>query len=665
MKHLPFREVHVDFHTSEHIRDIGRDFDKRRFQQALRTGHVDAVTLFAKCHHGWLYYPSPRFPSHPHLSRNLLGEMLEACREIGVATQIYLSAGWDEAAARAHPEWRAQDKYPWPAVTEPPFTPLCFNTGYLDYLVEQVKEVLTLFPADGLSMDICIERLCVCEKCRADLKARGLDPDRDEEVAVLAKEVYRRYYTAINQAAKGIQPDIQIYHNGYVTRGRRDLIDANDYYQIEALPTGGWGYDLFPLTAAYASQFPRDMLAMTGKFHTHWGEFGGYKTANALLYETALALACGARCSIGDQMHPLGFPDEATYRLIGEAYARVKDREPWCTGAERIADVGLLSEEALSGAYNPPADVGANRLLLEGHYLYRVLDRESSFDGLKVILLPDTVRLDEALTARLRRFVQSGGRLLATGAAGVFQGEMAFDFGCRYRGESPYSPTYLELDFSPDFPSATVVVYGKRHRLEAAEDAVLGWGLDPYFNRTAEHYCSHQHAPADYASRSPGITEGKDGLYAGWELFSEYRNFGSITTKKAVLALLDRLLKGQKRLETDLPAQGIVTLTRQTEENRYVAHLLYASPVRRGGRIPASKNENIEVIEDILPIYDVSVTVRTPEPVTRVTLVPEGQELPFVRQGDSVSFTIPRLWCHTMVSLDYDSTEAGPGENGG
>jgi hypothetical protein len=43
---------------------------------------------------------------------------------------------------------------------------------------------------------------------------------------------------------------------------------------------------------------------MTGKFHTTWGEFGGFKRPNALRYECAAMLAFGSKCSIGDQLHP-------------------------------------------------------------------------------------------------------------------------------------------------------------------------------------------------------------------------------------------------------------------------------------------------------------------------------------------------------------------------
>jgi hypothetical protein len=60
---------------------------------------------------------------------------------------------------------------------------------------------------------------------------------------------------------------------------------------------------------------PSTSLGMTGKFHTTWGEFGGFKHPNALRYECAAMLAYGAKCSVGDQLHPLGRMDESTYVL--------------------------------------------------------------------------------------------------------------------------------------------------------------------------------------------------------------------------------------------------------------------------------------------------------------------------------------------------------------
>ena len=53
---LRCRQVHLDFHTSPHIEGVGAAFDPDHFAATLAAAHVDSVTCFARCHHGWIYY---------------------------------------------------------------------------------------------------------------------------------------------------------------------------------------------------------------------------------------------------------------------------------------------------------------------------------------------------------------------------------------------------------------------------------------------------------------------------------------------------------------------------------------------------------------------------------------------------------------------------------
>src|SRR4028118_435864 len=107
---LPTRQIHLDFHTSEHIPGVGARFDRKQFQKALQAGKVNSITLFAKCHHSWSYYPTEVGRQHPHLALDLLGEQITACREIGVRCPIYYTVGWSANDAAAHPERCVRDK---------------------------------------------------------------------------------------------------------------------------------------------------------------------------------------------------------------------------------------------------------------------------------------------------------------------------------------------------------------------------------------------------------------------------------------------------------------------------------------------------------------------------------------------------------------------------
>ncbi len=108
MQELNFRQIHLDFHTSEVIPGIGADFDPEEFAATLDKARVNSVTTFARCHHGYLYYQSKAHPEriHPQLARpNLLPEQIEACHKRGIRVPIYTTVQWDEYTADRNRDW--------------------------------------------------------------------------------------------------------------------------------------------------------------------------------------------------------------------------------------------------------------------------------------------------------------------------------------------------------------------------------------------------------------------------------------------------------------------------------------------------------------------------------------------------------------------------------
>ncbi|NBC70114.1 alpha-amylase family protein [Paenibacillus sacheonensis] len=698
---MRFRQVHLDFHTSEAIGRIGSRFSKEQFQSMLREGRVDSITVFSKCHHGWAYHPSKANETHPELTFDLLGAMIGAAHEIDVNVPVYISAGLDEKVTRRHPEWLIRGKNESTTWAKDFMTPgyhrLCMNTPYLDVLVAQIEEVAQNYDADGIFLDIVGVVPCYCQSCVAAIRAEGGDPRDDDAMLNLWERTYANYAARTNEAVHKHKPGLPVFHNGgHIRRGRRDLAHFNTHLELESLPTGGWGYDHFPLSARYAQTLGLDYLGMTGKFHTSWGEFGGYKHPNALRYETALSIANGARCSIGDQLHPEGLMDEATYALIGAAYSELEAKEAWCSGVKAFSDIALLSNEALHpntdeahGSTSGKSDTGAVRMLLEGKFLFDVVDLEADFGAYKVLILPDHVRIDGPLQGKIAAFLQGGGKLLASGESGLrldggpgsdgkdagagaasgtgtraaaasaqsrpdassvdtaaALGGFAWDLGASHVGPSAYKPSFFRPEFSiAGLPAASFVTYADAQEVELANGGLsLGARENSYFNRDIFTFCSHQHTPSTGQQAGPGITEGRDGIYIAWNVFEDYASKGSLALKETVVYALNRLLP-EKTLTTSLPAQGIVTLQKQEEQDRWVQHLLYAAPVTRG--------ENIQIIEDLTPIRNTAVTVRADRPVQAAYLAPSGEPLPFEQADGVVGYVVPEFTCHAMVVLQF------------
>ena len=652
---MRFRQVHLDFHTGDRIPGVGSGFVKKQFQEALQLGCVDSITVFSKCHHGWAYHPSKANEMHPSLTFDLLGAQIEAAHEIGVKTPVYLSVGFDEKIAQSHSQWLRRREPDYVSdFSVPKYHEFCLNTPYLDILLEQVREVCENYDADGIFLDIVGVKVCYCDTCTAQLRREGKDPADPAAVLALAERVYANFTGRVRETIDSVKPGLPLFFNaGHIPRGRRDLARMNTHLELESLPTGGWGYDNFPLTARYVQQLGMEYLGMTGKFHGGWGEFGGFKHPNALRYEVSLAAANGAGSSVGDQAHPCARMDMATYRLIGAAYSELKEKEPWLKDVKPVTEVALLSLEAYRNAYVPGSpkekkvDAGAGRILLEGKYLFDVVDVDSDLSGYRVLILPDEIRITADLKEKLDGFVAGGGKLLATGFSGLYweKAAFAFNFGAYYVGESALQPCYFapREELEGLYPSA-YVLYRPGQDVALTDGQVLGQLYKPYFNRTAAHFCSHRHTPNETEPAGAGMVEGKDGIYIGWSVFAEYAEAGALIAKRMVQYALDRLLGEEKLLKTDLGAQGVVTLMEQDE--RYVNHLLYAVPVKRGS--------GVEIIEDIQPVYHVNVSLKLPEKIRRVYLAPSGEKLPFRRENGRISFTLPKLECHQMVVLEKE-----------
>lgn len=643
------RQVHLDFHTSE-LLPVGNNFSKEQFQKTLKAGHVNSITVFSKCHHGWSYHPTEANEMHPTLEFDLLGAQLEACKEIDVNAPVYISAGFDEKEYLKRPEWRwcpSPDKDELEEYNkEVHFHALCFNTGYLDFLCKQIEEVMVKYNPCGIFLDIIASRVCYCDKCVSDMKAMGLDIENSEDRENFAQIVLNKYLQKTNEAVRKHSATATIFHNsGHVPKGDYRYIDRNTHLELESLPTGGWGYDHFPLSAAYVRTVKdKDYLGMTGKFHHSWGEFGGYKHPNALIYETALSVANGAGCSIGDQMHPLSELNTATYNLIGKAYSLIEEKEPWLDGAINVADIAVLSAEATIKNRDTKADIGANRMLLENHFLYNFIDETADLSQYKLLILPDVSGYSPEMTEKIKTFAQNGGKIIATGESIVKDGKFILDFGAEYEGKNEFNPTYFIPEFDTVNDKTEYVMRCDFNKFTSSKGEIVAYMQNPYFNRTLEHFCSHAHAPNNPAENFHGAVINKNIAYIGWDIFTAYANHGHLCFKELFTYIIKKMLGDETTVFANLPDRAVLTYTTQEKEHRHILHLLFAHTTVRG--------KNTEVIEDTVPLYNVRCSVKSDKKPSSVRLVPSGENLNFNYSEGRAEFTVPEVNIHQMVEIN-------------
>ena len=100
----------------------------------------------------------------------------------------------------------------------------------------------------------------------------------------------------------------------------------------------------------------------------------------------------------------------------------------------------------------------------------------------------------------------------------------------------------------------------------------------------------------------------------------------------------------QPLVKAHAPSAMEISVNRQTNPKRLVAHLVNFQPQRR--------HINVEWIEELYPVRDISLAVRTGKQPTSVTLVPSGEALPFTMADGYCRLVVPEVKAHTMVAME-------------
>ncbi|MBE6375255.1 MAG: hypothetical protein E7050_02210 [Lentisphaerae bacterium] len=662
---MRFRQIHLDFHNSPLV-PMGESFNKKLWQERLKQAEADSITCFSLCHHGMSYHPTKVGVMHPNLKYDLLRAQIDASHEIGVNVPIYLSCGVNEEAFARNPGWMTLDHTGhWFGWTKSPFEAgfhkLCLNTSYMDYFCELLAEAVTRYPdADGVFIDITVQNPCCCPRCIEGMLAAGLNPEVDADRRKFARQVLMEYYRRTTKTVHDIDPNMRLFHNGgNIPMGDTEILPYFTHLEAESLPTGGWGYDHFPMSAAYCRNLGYDFIGMTGKFHTTWGEFGGFKHPNALRYECSAMLAYGSGCSIGDQLHPSGILDESTCELIGQAYREVKVKEPWCKDISSVAKIGVLGSKMFQSAPGTPAsDTGISRLLLESHLPFDFILPTVDFGKYSLIIVPESENMPQELIGKLKKYLADGGKIVGSGKA-LNSGLFPEVEDC---GAGIADPDYLHPapEFAPHWVKTPFISYGTARKIKLNGGKSLGDIHNPYFQRSYKHFSSHRQTPfeTEASGFAAGVITGNT-LYFAHDVFSLYAAWGKAALKYFVVNALQSLLGDDIQLRSSLLSTQRVSLLEQKAENRMIMHLLYGPGIKRGGQFLNHETgekfgfSTLEIIEDLPPAPPTEIDLLCDRPVSTVRIVPEGKEVPFVQENGRIKFTAPAFECHQMIEISF------------
>lgn len=669
----PWRKIHLDYHNSQHMPGIGAAFDAEEFGDRLVQGHVSAIVVFAKDMHGYFYYPSAYGPVHPHLSTDLLGPQVDACRRRGIKVYAYYCVTWDNYLAERHPEWLVfkRDRTTYlPKFDETPrWTALCLShDDFVDMVLEHSREILTRYDLDGIwyDMPLPIGGECFCSACMAALRAAGQDPFDVAVQRTHKQELLTGFMRQTHELAHELRPGCQVDQNNQTRLGLGARAPYMDNIDIEALPTGGWGYLYFPSDVRYSRGFGTSVCGQTGRFHRSWADFGGLKHPMQLRTELARIIAQGAQICIGDQMPPSGRLDPAVYETIGQCYAEIEKLEPYLNGAAPVVEAAIVVRGLLLEDPGRPSEgqdtplgrsvLGTVKLLTEAQVQFDVVEAGADLERYRLLVLPDALAVDEALTDRLRAYLRDGGAVIASHDALRIAGTSelwAGDLGLTYEGESPFVPSYLTLapGFGDGLPAYEYALYDGSARWRpvqgSSEDAPARLG-EPLFQRGPAHYTSHAQTPFDHLTDYAAVAQSGRLAAVAFPMGSSYYRHGYWIYRE-VFQRLVRAVLPEPLVRTNAPISSEVSVTHQQggadHPARWMVHLVNFSANRRAP-------EHLEYYEDPVPLHDVYVELALDAPVTRAYTAADGADVPLRQTDHGWRVEVPRVDVSAIVVLE-------------
>lgn len=601
---IPSRQIHLDFHTSELIPDVAADFDAADFVRTLVDAKVNSINVFAKCHHGYAYYDTAIGAKHPSLKIDLLGAMTHACKAAHINVNYYYSLVWDVYQSRLHPEWLVvgqdgkhvggppTDAWPW----------LCMNSPYLDQVIRENKEIIANYTLNGAFFDTLKmpETGCYCQWCLADRKRLALS-----DIFAHNKIIAKRVEKALTSLVAGT-----VFYNGRPVTGMRDELDAFTHLEIESLH--------FQHRVRYVRTLGKDCVGVTGRFPKSWG---------ALEYECLNFVANGVKTCIGDQLHPRGRLDAATYKRIGAVYRKLESIEKWTQGCRAVADIGVIATAATTAV-----DQGFTNMLVELHQQWNVLDLDSDFALYKLIIVPDEIRPSARLVAKLEEFVNRGGALIVTGTSLVENGRFATRIlGVTYEGPAKFKGEYMVLKPDPfgDLAATSYFLYQPGESIQAEQGTeVLATYGHPYL-------ISNGRAPMERVTTEPLITKKDRAVYIANPFFRSYARDGYGIQKQVIGELIKLLMPRPSVIAPNLPSTAQITMLEQrTQGNlRRIVHILYYP-------------------EEPGLLENVQLSISLPQHPLGVVLIPSEQPLEFKHNEFYTTFTVPRVYGHQAIAFE-------------
>ena len=678
-----YRGYLIDHHSPDPPVVTLDKLDVDEYETFFKEANINNLMLYCKDHWGVAYYDTKAGKKHPGLKDDWIAKLKPVLKKLNIEFNAYYCLEYETYAPIAHPEW---------STLKPDGTPLrltgripkwgmpCYETGYRQYVLEQLKEIVSWYQPDSLFLDIFGKSLCYCPACRSKFENRygyklpesesGLKQHNNDVVEFLdhcAKDMLKD----ILDTVKGIDPEIRVTINfaALYSKEIRDMLD----YQFTEPWAGNW------LSAAYARDTAPDQYPQLGPGDV--SEVYNYQPESVYVLAASQIVAQGCRVFMySGSQHPDGTLEHEEAKRIGVAYREVEKFEEYLSDRQVIADIGIVQSDTAAkigndssivvnaikrvkqGSRHRNAILGAMKLCDYSKYTWNVVPEQELTEEraakYKVLLLPNVFYVSAELKKVLEGFIKAGGTLISSFETGLYDKdgnrkdnyELSSLFGCNYietveKYKSSAWGGYLDMVEDGVWkytPKTYPPVSETRHKVSCSTGTSLAHFVDPATELAADKWVNWWCPPPSYGTGHPAVVENSFGkgkvVFTAFDMFT-MENKGFNLVKGMFEGMLEKLTFSPIiKLETEYPdIVGFVSYERPAK-NEILIHEVSRmaeiaegdTPEIDGGTIVISKSLDVSSAEVVYPKYT---------------------KLDVVEDGRNKKVRLPGLTVHQIIRL--------------
>ena len=676
--------LHYDLHANPKDTEIGQRATPQNLVPMFERVGADFVQTDSKGHPGYTswYSKLPDASVCPGLKKDALEGWRAATRELGLPLTCHYSGLFDEAIGTKHPEWGMIDRdgrpirvgHPMAGETEEAFPQkMCPRSPYLEeFMLPQLFEMIDRYDIDGLWVDgeVWAVEPCYCERCRqAFREAEGTAPPTESTDPSWAswfaftRKGFEDYVTRYCEAVRAHKPEVlvcsnylQTFRNPGEPRVPTDWISHDKWV---------FGLDDVRCEVRFVSTRRKPWDVMLWSFY--WGNsMGGdpasppvFKSVQHLQQEAASVLALGGNLQVYDNSDNLRDGQLVPWRMerVRQVGRFAKARRTLCQDTETIPQVVVLHSEVHTYAHPGGGNLmygidtapvqGAVSSLLSNLYGVDIMDEwalEQCLRDFPVVVAPEQDCMSDDMVSQLKDYVESGGRLLVSGAAALER------FGAKFLGVTRGG---VEEDASYHLPAAdgSFVAHSKTWQLLNPSTArELGrLGTTPLLDARLQPH------PAATLNR---VGQGAV-AYIPCDIFRFFRRHRH-PLACAFIGEVVGALAGRLAIRVSGPAGVDVVLRRQGKKS--LVHLINTT----GGApnrphdgiegIPAIAPIEAEIYDEVLPVGPIKVKIQVKKKPKRVGLAFEKGTLKWKyragQKGGQVTARIEQVHIHAALVIE-------------